>query len=76
VLTGDNERTATHVCREVGLPVKGAVRGAELTALDDDELGRLVARTTIFARVNPEQKLRWSRPLSATATTSRFSATV
>ena len=56
VLTGDNERTAIHVCREVGLPVEGVVRGDELEGLDDDALARIVSRTTIFARVGPEQK--------------------
>ena len=56
VLTGDNERTAVHVCGEVGLPVKGVVRGTDLEGLDDDALGELVARTTVFARVGPEQK--------------------
>ena len=56
VLTGDNERTAAHVCRELGLEVKGVVRGSELAELTDQELTALVARTTIFARVGPEQK--------------------
>ena len=56
VLTGDNERTAVHVCGEVGLPVAGVVRGEELEGLDDAELAALVARTTVFARVGPEQK--------------------
>ena len=56
VLTGDSERTAVHVCGEVGLPVSGVVRGEELDGLDDASLTALVARTTIFARVGPEQK--------------------
>jgi P-type Mg2+ transporter len=56
VLTGDNERTAVHVCQEVGLPVSGVVRGDELNGLDDEKLAALVARTTVFARVGPEQK--------------------
>jgi P-type Mg2+ transporter len=56
VLTGDNERTAVHVCRDVGLPVAGVVRGADLAGLDEHELSELVKRTTIFARVGPEQK--------------------
>jgi Mg2+-importing ATPase len=56
VLTGDNERTAAYVCREVGLPVEGVARGEDLVGLSDDELSALVARTTIFARVGPEQK--------------------
>ena len=56
VITGDNERTTRHVCEAVRLPVKGVVRGDELAGRSDDELSRLVAATTIFARVSPEQK--------------------
>ncbi len=56
VLTGDHERTAGHVCGELGLPVKGVVSGADLAGLDDEALARLVAGATIFARVSPEQK--------------------
>jgi Mg2+-importing ATPase len=56
VLTGDHERTAAHVCAEVGLPVKGVVRGADLAGLDEAALAALVSRTTVFARVGPEQK--------------------
>jgi Mg2+-importing ATPase len=56
VLTGDHERTAAHVCAEVGLPVKGIARGTDLDGLGEEELTRLVERTTIFARVSPEQK--------------------
>jgi P-type Mg2+ transporter len=56
VLTGDNERTTAHVCGQVGLPVRGVARGSDLVDLSEDELCALVARTTIFARVSPEQK--------------------
>jgi Mg2+-importing ATPase len=56
VLTGDHERTAAHVCTEIGLPVKGVVHGVNLAGVGPQELGRLVAGATIFARVSPEQK--------------------
>jgi Mg2+-importing ATPase len=56
VLTGDNEQTTGHVCAQVGLPVKGVARGADLAGLSEAEVSELVARTTIFARVSPEQK--------------------
>src|SRR5581483_3506741 len=56
VVTGDHEQTAAHVCTEVGVPVEGIARGSELDGLSDAELDRLVATTTIFARVSPEQK--------------------
>ncbi|HYA08279.1 MAG TPA: HAD-IC family P-type ATPase, partial [Gaiellaceae bacterium] len=41
VLTGDHERTAARVCEEVGLPVRGVVRGDVLTGLGDAELTEL-----------------------------------
>jgi P-type Mg2+ transporter len=56
VVTGDHERTAAHVCTELGLPVKGITRGSDLEGKRMEELARLVAETTIFARVSPEQK--------------------
>ena len=56
ILTGDNDRTAAHVCAELGLTVKGIVRGTELDGLSDEQLRQLVASSTIFARVSPEQK--------------------
>jgi Mg2+-importing ATPase len=56
VLTGDNERTTAHVCSEIGLPVKGVAQGSDLAGLTEQQLSDLVARTTIFARVDPEQK--------------------
>ena len=56
ILTGDSERTAVHVCKELGLEVKGVALGSDLTGLADEDLAQLVARTTIFARVGPEQK--------------------
>jgi len=58
VLTGDHEATAAHVCSVIGMPVQGTARGSDLEGLDDDELAELVGRTTIFARVSPEQKAR------------------
>src|SRR6266516_3401611 len=56
VLTGDNERTTARVCSELGVPVKGVVRGVDLAALSEQELSQVVAGSTIFARVSPEQK--------------------
>jgi Mg2+-importing ATPase len=56
VLTGDHERTAAHVCSELGLPVKGLARGEDLAGLDEQQISALVSRTTVFARVSPEQK--------------------
>ncbi len=58
VITGDNPLVAQRVCTELGLAVRGVVTGSELRGLDDETLRDLVARTTIFARVSPEDKER------------------
>jgi Mg2+-importing ATPase len=56
VLTGDHPAVARHVCERLGLPFAGAVVGADLQGLSDADLTALVQRTTVFARVSPEQK--------------------
>jgi Mg2+-importing ATPase len=65
VVTGDNPLVAQTVCREVGLDVGRALTGADVDALDDDELGRVVGDVGVFARVSPEQKSRIVRSLRA-----------
>jgi magnesium-transporting ATPase (P-type) len=61
MVTGDSGRTAEAIAREIGL-VRGkahVITGAELASLDDDELRRRLAeRDVVFARIEPEQKLR------------------
>src|SRR5207253_10320849 len=56
VESGDGERRRPHVGPRVGRRVKGDGRGAALAGLSEAEVSALVARTTIFARVSPEQK--------------------
>ena len=58
IITGDNDRVAEKVCADLGLPVLGTIIGPELDQLDDQELAAALPRTTIFARVTPEQKSR------------------
>ncbi|XXF79944.1 magnesium-translocating P-type ATPase [Myxococcaceae bacterium GXIMD 01537] len=58
VVTGDNERVAAHVCRELGLDVEGVLTGREVSALDDLALAARAERTTVFARVSPAEKSR------------------
>lgn len=56
ILTGDHPAVAHHVCERVGIPVRGLLTGADLEGLSPGELREAVARTTVFARVSPEQK--------------------
>ncbi|MDZ4278552.1 MAG: cation-transporting P-type ATPase, partial [Dehalococcoidia bacterium] len=62
MLTGDHAHTALAVAREAGIAGKDAqaVTGAQVDALDDEDLARFLAETrpSVFARVAPEHKLR------------------
>jgi Ca2+-transporting ATPase len=59
MITGDHPATATSIARQAGLTADGQVMtGAELTGLNDEELGKRLAGTHVFCRVQPEQKLR------------------
>jgi magnesium-transporting ATPase (P-type) len=61
MVTGDSGRTAEAIARQIGM-VDGdphVVTGSELATIDDGELrSRLGERDVIFARIDPEQKLR------------------
>jgi P-type Mg2+ transporter len=63
VVTGDDERVARHVCRELGLQVDDVLTGKELEALDEQALQVRVERASLFARVAPAQKSRIIRAL-------------
>jgi cation-transporting ATPase E len=61
VLSGDDPRTVAALATQAGLDVGEPVSGADLDDLDDLDdptLDRLVARTTVFGRIAPEQKER------------------
>jgi P-type Ca2+ transporter type 2C len=68
MVTGDSGITAEAIALRIGLVADGAriVSGAEVAGLDDEELGtRLRETEVIFARVDPEEKLRIARALRA-----------
>ncbi len=58
VLSGDDPSTVAALATQAGLDAGSPVSGASLDDLDDGALDRLVARTTVFGRVLPEQKER------------------
>ncbi len=60
MITGDHPRTAAAIATELGILTSGGevVTGAQIEAIDDDELAELAATTTVYARVAPEHKLR------------------
>jgi len=75
VLTGDNPAVAAKVCQDLGLlPDGGPARvatGADIDAAGD-QLGDLLARTTVFARVSPEHKAQLVRAQRRTGTDVAF----
>lgn len=58
IITGDNEIVTQHVCREVGMPVEKVVLGNALDSLSVKELREVVTGANVFARINPQQKLK------------------
>ncbi len=60
MITGDQKLTAVAVAREMGImgPQDQALTGAELDAVDPKEFEEEVDRIRVYARVNPEHKLR------------------
>jgi P-type Mg2+ transporter len=58
IITGDNGAVASKVCRDIGMTVSATLTGEELDKLSDDALAAAIPCTTVFARVNPDQKAR------------------
>lgn len=58
IITGDNEILTEKICKDIKLDVKGIILGSEIDKMTDLELQRKALATTIFARINPEQKER------------------
>ena len=69
MITGDHGVTAAAIASKIGLAGEEEIRvltGRDLAELDDDTLMEAVRTTHVFARVEPEQKLRLVRALQAT----------
>ena len=58
IATGDNALVAGHVVSVLGMPEGAVLTGAQINAMDDDDLFAAAAAARVFARVSPEQKAR------------------
>jgi Ca2+-transporting ATPase len=59
MITGDHPKTAAVIAEELGIiENRRAVTGAELEKMEDEILDRTVQEVSVYARVNPEHKLR------------------
>ena len=60
MITGDHPETAAAIARELGLSEPGdrVLSGRDLDKLSEEDLVATVEKTSVYARVSPEQKLR------------------
>jgi Ca2+-transporting ATPase len=59
MITGDHPVTAAVIAAELGIVENGrAATGAELEKLSDETLIQIIKEVSVYARVNPEHKLR------------------
>jgi Ca2+-transporting ATPase len=60
MVTGDNEFTALSLAKEIGLITEDedVITGPELDKMTDEEIGKIIFNTRVFARIQPDQKLR------------------
>ncbi len=70
MITGDHPKTAAVIAAELGIASDGrAVTGAELEKLSDEALAQTVREVSVYARVNPEHKLRIVKALQSDGAT-------
>ncbi len=68
MITGDHAKTAAAIAQRMGINQTAATpifTGRELAAMDEVELANTVEQSNVFARVEPEQKLRLVEALQA-----------
>ncbi len=60
MITGDHKDTAVAIAKELGIitDASQAMTGAELDAYDDEQVKELVKNVGVYARVQPEHKVR------------------
>lgn len=69
MITGDHPKTAAIIAAELGIATDGrAVTGAEIERMPDKMLDETVQKVSVYARVNPEHKLRIVKALQRQGT--------
>ncbi|MBP3672655.1 MAG: cation-translocating P-type ATPase, partial [Oscillospiraceae bacterium] len=60
MITGDHKDTAVAIAKELGIisDASQAITGAELDSISDADLGEAVKKYSVYARVQPEHKVR------------------
>ena len=60
MITGDHKDTAVAIAKQLGIieDASGAITGAELNDISDEELNESIEKYSVYARVQPEHKVR------------------
>lgn len=60
MITGDHKDTAVAIAKQLGIidDASGAITGSDLNKLSDEELDRDIEKYSVYARVQPEHKVR------------------
>lgn len=66
IITGDNEEVTKAVCNQLGIRYDKVYLGTEIDKMTDDELGQIILKETIFAKMSPNQKRRAIKTLRET----------
>jgi Mg2+-importing ATPase len=56
ILTGDNDVVTRKICQEVNLDAGDILLGGKIAAMSDAQLADVAERTTVFAKLTPDQK--------------------
>jgi len=56
ILTGDNALVTRKICKDVHLEAGEIITGDMIVGLNEDQLGDLAEKTSVFARLSPAQK--------------------
>jgi len=65
MITGDHPETAKAIANQVGINTAKVLTGIEIARMNDAELQNTLKKTSVFARVTPEDKLRLVRLLKS-----------
>ena len=63
ILTGDNEKVTSSICKQVGIEVEEILLGTDVDHMSDKELSEKAEKITVFAKLSPSQKSRVVRLL-------------
>lgn len=72
VITGDNETVTKKICGDVGISVQQLINGSDLEKMSDEDLQEQVNHVSVFAKLNPLQKVRVVKALRTQGHTVGF----